>query len=86
MQEEIKTRTYKIKDGTAIFYNKEAKGIASFDDWSKFTIVNSELAQMRKSKFVTTTQRIKNMNFRMANLANTVLAWLKTEEVADFQK
>ncbi|TXD47792.1 hypothetical protein [Polaribacter sp. IC073] len=90
MEEDVKTRTYKMKDGTAIVYNLDAKGIAGFDDWSNFTIVNSELAQMRKSKFVTTSQRIKNMNFRMANLANTVPAWLKTEEVmedvADVQK
>lgn len=82
-EDEVKTRTYKMKDGTAIVYNLDAKGIAGFDDWSNFTIVNSELAQMRKSKFVTTAQRIRNMNFRMANLANTVPSWLKTEEVME---
>ncbi|MDX6745760.1 hypothetical protein SHK09_03050 [Polaribacter sp. PL03] len=90
MQEEIKTRTYKMKDGTAIVYNLDAKGVVGFDDWADFTVVNSELAAMRKSKFLTTNQRIKSMNFRMANLGNSIPAWLKTEEVmedvADVQK
>lgn len=90
IEEEVKTRTYRMKDGTALVYNLDAKGIVGFDDWSNFTIVNSELAEMRKTKFVTTAQRIRNMNFRIANLGNTIPAWLKTEEVmedvADIQK
>mgnify|MGYP000100171994 CR=1 FL=1 len=89
-EEEIKTRTYKMKDGTALVYNLDSKGIAGFDDWSDYTIVNAELAEIRKSNYVTTTQRVKNMNFRIANLGNTIPAWLKTEEVmedvADVQK
>ena len=87
---EVKTRTYKMKDGTALVYNLDARGIAGFDDWSNFTIVNSELAEMRKTRFLTTDQRIRNMNFRIANLANTIPKWLRTEEVledvADVQK
>ncbi|AUC85989.1 hypothetical protein CW731_12165 [Polaribacter sp. ALD11] len=90
MDDEVKTRTYKMKDGTAIVYNLDAKGVVGFDDWADFTVVNSELAQMRKSNFVTTAQRVKNMNFRIASLGSTIPAWLKTEEVmedvADVQK
>lgn len=90
IEDEVITRTYRMKDGTALVYNLDAKGIVGFDDWSNFTIVNSELAEMRKTKFVTTAKRIRNMNFRIANLGNTIPAWLKTEEVmedvADIQK
>ncbi|WP_299672384.1 hypothetical protein [uncultured Polaribacter sp.] len=83
VNEEIKTRTYKMKDGTAIVYNLDAKGIVGFDDWSNFTVVNAELAAMRKPNVVTNAQRIRNMNFRIANLGNTIPAWLKTEEVME---
>ncbi|AQS94763.1 hypothetical protein BXQ17_12040 [Polaribacter sp. BM10] len=87
---EVKTRTYKMKDGTAIVYNLDEKGIVGFDDWSDYTVVNSELAEIRKTNYVTTAQRVRNMNYRIANLGNTIPAWLKTEEVmedvADVQK
>ena len=87
---EVITRSYKIKEQTPIVYNLDANGIAGFDDWKDFTVVNYELAEIRKSNYVTTSQRIKNMNYRIANLGNTIPSWLKTEEVmedvADIQK
>ncbi|QOD60164.1 hypothetical protein H9I45_12545 [Polaribacter haliotis] len=90
VMEEVKTRTYKMKDGTSIAYDIDSKGIVGFDDWNDYTIVNYELADMRKSKNFTIAERINNMNYRIANLGNTIPAWLKTEEVmedvADVQK
>ena len=90
MEGEIKTRTYKMKDGKSIVYNLDAKGIVGFDDWADYTVVNSELAEFRRLNYVTTADRVKNMNYRIANLGNTIPAWLKTEEVmedvADIQK
>lgn len=87
---EVKTRTYKMKEQTPIVYNLDANGIAGFDDWADFTVINYELAEIRKANYVTTAQRVKNMNYRIANLGNTIPSWLKTEEVmedvADIQK
>lgn len=87
---EVKTRTYKMKEQTPIVYNLDANGIAGFDDWADFTVINYELAEIRKANYITTKQRVKNMNYRIANLGNTIPAWLKTEEVmedvADIQK
>lgn len=87
---EVKTRTYKMKEQTPIVYNLDANGIAGFDDWADFTIINYELAEIRKANYITTAQRVKNMNYRIANLGNTIPSWLKTEEVmedvADIQK
>ncbi len=87
---EVLTRSYKMKEKTPIVYNLDANGIAGFDDWKDFTVVNYELAEIRKANYVTTSQRVKNMNYRVANLGNTIPAWLKTEEVmedvADIQK
>ncbi len=88
--DEIKTRTYKMKDGKIIVYNLDSKGIVGFDDWNDYTVVNYELAEIRNSQEVTISQRIRNMNYRIANLGNSIPAWLKTEEVmedvADIQK
>lgn len=90
MNDEIKTRTYKMKDKTSIVYNLDAKGIVGFDDWVNYTVVNAELTDIKRLNYVTTAQRVTNMNFRMANLGNTIPVWLKTEEVmedvADIQK
>ena len=87
---EVKTRTYIMKEQTPIVYNLDANGIAGFDDWADFTVINYELAAIRKANYITTTQRVKNMNYRIANLGNTIPSWLKTEEVmedvADIQK
>lgn len=87
---EVITRSYKMKEQTPIVYNLDANGIAGFDDWADFTVINYELAEIRKANYVTTSQRVKNMNYRIANLGNTIPSWLKTEEVmedvADIQK
>lgn len=87
---EVKTRTYKMKKQEPIVYDLDANGIAGFDDWRDYTVVNYELAEIRKAKYITTAQRVKNMNYRIANLGNSIPAWLKTEEVmedvADVQK
>ena len=90
IEKEIRTRTYKMKDGTNIVYNFDTKGIVGFDDWSDYTVVNAELEGFRRAKYVTTPDRVKNLNYRIANLGNTIPTWLKTEEVmedvADIQK
>ena len=90
IKDEVKTRTYKMKDGTNIVYNFDTKGIVGFDDWSDYTVVNAELEGFRKVNYVTTPDRVRNLNYRIANLGNTIPAWLKTEEVmedvADIQK
>lgn len=87
---EVKTRTYKMKKQEPIVYDLDANGIAGFDDWRDYTVVNYELAKIRKAKYITTDQRVKNMNYRIANLGNSIPDWLKTEEVmedvADVQK
>lgn len=87
---EVLTRSYKMKEKTPIVYNLDANGIAGFDDWKDFTVVNYELSEMRKANYVNTDQRLRNMNYRIANLGNTIPSWLKTEEVmedvADIQK
>lgn len=88
---EVKTRTYKMREKQeTIVYDLDANGIAGFDDWRDYTVVNYELAEIRKAKYITTAQRVKNMNYRIANLGNSIPAWLKTEEVmedvADVQK
>jgi uncharacterized protein (DUF885 family) len=88
---EVKTRTYKMREKQEpIVYDLDANGIAGFDDWRDYTVVNYELAEIRKAKYITTAQRVKNMNYRIANLGNSIPAWLKTEEVmedvADVQK
>lgn len=86
----IRTRRYRMKDGTAIVYNLDAKGIAGFDDWADFTVVNYELAEVRNNESANNNQRIRNLNYRMANLRNSIPKWLQTEEVmediADIQK
>ncbi|QTD36684.1 hypothetical protein JL193_11090 [Polaribacter batillariae] len=81
MEEEVKTRSYKMKDGTSITYNLDSKGIVGFDDWADYTVINYELADIKKAKNSTTAQRIRNMNYRIANLGNTIPIWLRTEEV-----
>lgn len=87
---EFKTRKYKMKDGTTISYNLDAKGIAGFDDWADFTVVNYELAELRNQEISESEKRIRNLNYRIANLRNTIPDWLKTEEVledvSDIQK
>ena len=88
---EVKTRTYKMREKQEpIVYDLDANGISGFDDWRDYTVVNYELAEIRKAKYITTAQRVKNMNYRIANLGNSIPAWLKTEEVmedvADVQK
>ncbi|QTE24094.1 hypothetical protein [Polaribacter cellanae] len=83
VEEEVKTRTYKMKDGTSITYDLDSKGIAAFDDWKDYTVVNYELAVMRKFKNLTTAQRIKNINYRIANLGNTIPVWLRTKDVVE---
>ena len=64
---EVKTRTYKMKKQTPIVYNLDINGISGFDDWSDYTVVNYELASIRKLNFGTTAQRIQNLNYRIAN-------------------
>ena len=87
---EFKTRRYKMKDGTIIAYNLDKNGIVGFDDWADFTVVNYELAEVRNKEISETEQRIRNLNFRVANLRNTIPTWLQTEEVlediSDIQK
>lgn len=87
---EIKTRTYKMKDGSTISYYLDAKGIAGFEDWKDFTIVNTELAKVSNTNFVTTSEKLNRLNYKVANLRNSIPAYLKTEEVmedvADIQK
>ena len=88
---EVTTRTYKMRDRvTPIVYDLDTTGIAGFDDWADYTVVNYELGVMKKSNYTTTKERIANLNYRVANLRNTIPDWLKTEEVmedvADIQK
>ena len=83
LKNEIKTRSYKMKDGTAIVYNLDTKGIIGFDDWNDYTVVNAEMADLRRISFKSTSQKIKNLNYRIANLPNTIPSWLKTEEVME---
>ena len=80
---EVKTRTYKMKEQEPIVYDLDANGIAGFDDWRDYTVVNYELAEIRKANYLTTAQRVQNMNYRIANLGNSIPAWLKTEEVME---
>ncbi len=80
---EVKTVTYKMKAQEPIVYNLDTNGIAGFKDWKDFTVVNFELAEIERANYITTAQRIRNMNFRVANLSNTIPAWLKTEEVME---
>ncbi|WP_439129609.1 hypothetical protein [Polaribacter sp.] len=87
----IKSRTYKMKDGKALVYYLDANGIAGFNDWIDYTIVNTELASIRSTNpKKSTKKRLQNLNFRIANLANTIPDWLKTadviEDVVDIQK
>lgn len=83
-ENEVKTRTYKMRErATPIVYNLDANGIAGFDDWADYTVVNYELAEIKKTNYITTAQRVRNMNYRIANLGNTIPAWLKTEEVME---
>ncbi|WP_405609713.1 hypothetical protein [Polaribacter sp. Asnod1-A03] len=88
--DEVKTRTYKMKDGRTIIYDINARGIVGFDDWSNYAALHSDLEVLKKQNFTTTEDDIKNLNYRIANLANTIPDWLKTEEVmedvADIQK
>ena len=90
VSDSIKTRRYKMKDGTSIAYNLDAKGIAGFEDWADFTVVNYELAEVRKKEVSESAQRLRNLNYRVANLRNTIPTWLQTEEVlediSDIQK
>ncbi len=83
-EDKVVTRTFKMKEKeTPIVYNLDKRGIAGFDDWKDYTVVNYELSNLRKVDFVTTRERIQNMNYRIANLGNTIPAWLKTEEVME---
>lgn len=87
---ELKTRTYRMKDGTAIIYDLDINGIQGFKDWEDFNLVNLELATIKNANYVTTQERLQSMNFRVANLRNTIPDYLKTDEViedvADIQK
>lgn len=80
---EVKTVTYKMKAQEPIVYNLDTNGIVGFRDWKDFTVVNFELAEIERANYITTNERIRNMNFRVANLGNTIPAWLKTEEVME---
>ncbi|PQJ79773.1 coiled-coil domain-containing protein [Polaribacter porphyrae] len=96
--ERIKKRTYKMKDGKYISYNLNQRGIAGFEEWKDFTVINAELTNLNLSKSIdtkndsetTSEKRIRNLNYRIANLKNTIPTWLRTEEVledvADVQK
>ena len=79
-----------MKDGSTISYYLDAKGIAGFEDWKDFTIVNTELAKVSNTNFVTTSEKLNRLNYKVANLRNSIPAYLKTEEVmedvADIQK
>lgn len=88
---EITTRTYKMRDRvTPIIYDLDTTGIAGFDDWVDYTIVHYELADIKKANYIAPRERINNLNYKVANLKNTIPDWLKTEEVmedvADIQK
>lgn len=87
---ELRTRTYRMNDGTAIVYDLDMNGIQGFKDWEDFNQVNLEFATIKRANYVTTQDRLQSMNFRVANLRNTIPAYLKTEEVmedvADIQK
>jgi uncharacterized coiled-coil DUF342 family protein len=89
-RDRVTTLTYKMKDGSSLAYDIDMDGIAGFDDWADYTVINAELAEVRRANYVTTRQRMSNMNYRIASLGNTIPAWLKTEEVmedvADIQK
>ena len=71
-------------------YDLDINGVVGFDDWEDFTTVNNELVNIRKSNEPNTKERIESLNYRVANLRNTIPDWLQTEEVledvADVQK
>ena len=89
-ENEVRTRTYILKEGQPLVYNLDVNGIAGFDDWADYTVVNYELADFKRANYVTTRERLRQMNFRVANLQNSIPEWLRTEEVmediADIQK
>ncbi|WP_397444642.1 hypothetical protein [Polaribacter sp. R77954] len=78
----IKTRSYKLKDrATPIVYDLDINGVVGFDDWEDFTTVNNELVSIRNTNKANTKERIESLNYRVANLRNTIPDWLQTEEV-----
>jgi DNA repair ATPase RecN len=89
-KDSLKTRTYKMKDGTKIAYQYDSKGLVGFDDWKDFTVINTEIIDLSRRNIDEEKQRMNSLNYRIANLSNTIPAYLKTEEVmedvADIQK
>lgn len=89
-KDSLKTRTYKMKDGSKITYQYDPEGIVGFDDWKDFTIINTEIIDISRRNINESKQRMSNLNYRIANLSNSIPAYLKTEEVmedvADIQK
>ena len=86
----LKTRTYKMKDGSKIAYQYDPEGIVGFDDWKDYTVINTEIIDISRRSVNEAKLRISSLNYRIANLSNTIPAYLKTEEVmedvADIQK
>jgi len=72
IDKKIKTRTYRMKDGTTLVYNLNSKGIVGFDDWNDYTVVNYEIINLNKVDKNQRATRIKKLNYRIANLANTI--------------
>ncbi|MDX6745761.1 hypothetical protein SHK09_03055 [Polaribacter sp. PL03] len=70
----------KLPDGQFATYNLDSKGSLSFNDWDGFNSANKALVDL---EIETTPERIDNLNNTVSNLAATIPAWLKNEEVME---
>ncbi|QOD60165.1 hypothetical protein H9I45_12550 [Polaribacter haliotis] len=81
--EAFKTVKIELADGNTVNYKLGTTGTLSFDDWKGYNTINSELYEIERMDLVATTAKIEEMQASIANLGNTIPAWLRTEEVLE---
>ncbi|AOW18215.1 hypothetical protein LPB03_12485 [Polaribacter vadi] len=83
ISDEFKKIQLKLEDGTYVNYSSNNSGDLSFDDWEGFNTANEELRAIEELDSKTYTTRIGDLSATIANLGNSIPAWLKTEEVME---
>lgn len=86
----IKTRQYAMADGDNFTYRYDNDGAITLNNWEDYNTVNLQFSELEDADFAITVEKYETLDYSIANLANTIPAWLKTEEVmediADIQK
>ncbi len=72
-----------LNDGTEVFYISNDESAISINGWSEFNAINKNLLNLKDKDYNITIQSLEDLNGSITNLANTIPASLKTEEVLE---